>query len=279
VNKKAFTLIELLVVISIIALLLSILMPSLSRVKELARKVVCKSQMRQIGMASISYAAENNDAFPQSIGASNPTSGVWPGDPSDLSGMSEEEKTVYVALNATWWGLIGPYTNLETGKMDSVERLREMSLGTIGNCPSHGSRGNQHTEGGKDNFSYHGNGNMFQMWIEYVPGQGVKKIKPTYTSLVRFPAQKILCFELFMQSDWPLAYDQSSWRGRPHPDFLGQIGTQHSYSPGNTNDGWTATHGNDLNYAFTDGHVESVDHMVRMGESYFKTNTSPDDER
>ncbi len=277
-KKKAFTLIELLVVISIIALLLSILMPALGRVKEMARKLVCKSQMRQIATAAISYAAENEDAFPQSI-EGNPTAALWPGQASDLSGMSEEEKDIYVALNATWWGLLGPYTNLETGKMDSVERFRDMSLGTIGNCPSHGQRGNQSTEGGKDNFSYHGNANMFQLWNEYVPGQGVKRIPPTLTSIVKYPSEKILCFEMFMQADWPLAYYQSSWRGRPHPDFLGQIGTQHSYSPGNTNDGWTATHGSDLNYAFTDGHVDSFDHMVRMGDSYFKTNTSPNDER
>ncbi|MBN1456396.1 MAG: prepilin-type N-terminal cleavage/methylation domain-containing protein [Sedimentisphaerales bacterium] len=47
----AFTLIELLVVIAIIALLLSILLPSLRRVKEYARKVICKSNMHQIGVA------------------------------------------------------------------------------------------------------------------------------------------------------------------------------------------------------------------------------------
>ena len=46
-----FTLIELLVVISIIALLLSILMPALSRVKEQGRRVVCASEVRQAGLA------------------------------------------------------------------------------------------------------------------------------------------------------------------------------------------------------------------------------------
>lgn len=50
-NKtKGFTLIELLVVIAIIAMLLAILMPSLSAVKERAKRVVCASNQRQIGI-------------------------------------------------------------------------------------------------------------------------------------------------------------------------------------------------------------------------------------
>ncbi len=60
-SHRGFTLIELLVVISIIALLLSILMPSLSKVKEQARKTICMSNMRQVGIATIAYMGDNND--------------------------------------------------------------------------------------------------------------------------------------------------------------------------------------------------------------------------
>ncbi|RLC73875.1 MAG: hypothetical protein DRI61_17680, partial [Chloroflexi bacterium] len=63
----AFTLIELLVVISIIALLLSILMPSLSKVKEQAKKIVCGSNLRQQGIAFVTYALDNNGKFPHRI--------------------------------------------------------------------------------------------------------------------------------------------------------------------------------------------------------------------
>ena len=60
-KKKGFTLIELLVVISIIALLLSILMPALNAVKERTRFVVCKSNLRQLSVAASAYAGDNND--------------------------------------------------------------------------------------------------------------------------------------------------------------------------------------------------------------------------
>ncbi|MFC1652945.1 type II secretion system protein [Planctomycetota bacterium] len=57
--KRAFTLIELLVVISIIAVLMGILMPALSRVREQARQRSCGSKVRQHGLAFMMYADDN----------------------------------------------------------------------------------------------------------------------------------------------------------------------------------------------------------------------------
>jgi prepilin-type N-terminal cleavage/methylation domain-containing protein/prepilin-type processing-associated H-X9-DG protein len=62
-NKKAFTLIELLVVISIIALLLSIMLPSLSRAREAGRRVVCGSGMRNISLAIMQYSHDFGDTL------------------------------------------------------------------------------------------------------------------------------------------------------------------------------------------------------------------------
>ena len=59
-TRRAFTLIELLVVIAIIALLLSILMPALNKVKEQARIVICRTNLHQWGVGLMGYAAEND---------------------------------------------------------------------------------------------------------------------------------------------------------------------------------------------------------------------------
>lgn len=63
-TRTAFTLIELLVVIAIIALLLAILIPALSRVRESAKRVVCSSQLKQVGIAVQAYAADYSNLLP-----------------------------------------------------------------------------------------------------------------------------------------------------------------------------------------------------------------------
>ena len=63
-KRKGFTLIELLVVIAIIAILAAILFPVFTRAKENARKTVCLSNLKQIGMALKMYDRDNNDYGP-----------------------------------------------------------------------------------------------------------------------------------------------------------------------------------------------------------------------
>ena len=61
-RRKGFTLIELLVVIAIIALLMSILMPALARVRELAQRVVCGTNLSGITKAMVVYANDDETA-------------------------------------------------------------------------------------------------------------------------------------------------------------------------------------------------------------------------
>ena len=62
--RKGFTLVELLVVIGIIALLISILLPSLNKAREAARRVKCLSNMRQIALAMNMFTQDNNGLMP-----------------------------------------------------------------------------------------------------------------------------------------------------------------------------------------------------------------------
>src|SRR5687767_9475581 len=59
-RTRAFTLVELLVVVSIILLLISILLPVLSGMREKARRAQCASNLRQLGAALVAYAGDNN---------------------------------------------------------------------------------------------------------------------------------------------------------------------------------------------------------------------------
>lgn len=63
-SGQAFTLIELLVVIAIIAILASLLLPTLAKSRDTGRKVACISNLRQIGLAIQGYASDNDGKMP-----------------------------------------------------------------------------------------------------------------------------------------------------------------------------------------------------------------------
>jgi prepilin-type N-terminal cleavage/methylation domain-containing protein len=96
-KKKGFTLIELLVVIAIIAMLLAILMPALNKVKKIAQRVVCGTNLKGLGTAQSVYANDYEDQFTRhasgatsinwqlvTTGWQNPKK-VWNGVPVDIT--------------------------------------------------------------------------------------------------------------------------------------------------------------------------------------------------
>ncbi len=99
-HKKGFTLIELLVVISIIALLLSILMPSLQKAKELARGAVCSSNLHNIAVGLVTAANDHDDKYiPRKAG--------YPTCIARFSYYPNDEKNEYYNILDYWYKAVG----------------------------------------------------------------------------------------------------------------------------------------------------------------------------
>jgi prepilin-type N-terminal cleavage/methylation domain-containing protein len=96
-KPRAFTLVELLVVIAIIALLMSILMPALARVRAQAKNVLCQSNLRQMGAAFAMYADDWEGSAPQ---------GWWQGD-STVTGGETQHTDYWMEALRTYYGNAG----------------------------------------------------------------------------------------------------------------------------------------------------------------------------
>lgn len=78
-SPRGFTLIELLVVVAIVALLISILMPALGRAREQSKQTYCMNNMRQIGIALLTYQLEQRERVPacSCLAAPAPEENYW----------------------------------------------------------------------------------------------------------------------------------------------------------------------------------------------------------
>jgi prepilin-type N-terminal cleavage/methylation domain-containing protein len=120
ITRRGFTLIDVLVSIAVIAVLISLMLPSLGLVRETAHQVVCRSNARQIGLALAMYADERKDMIPSTVYVKN-------GGPQD-----RPAETVMLKLEPTTPG--GP------SAWDGLGRLfawNYLPAGPVFYCPSH----------------------------------------------------------------------------------------------------------------------------------------------
>ena len=190
-SKKGFTLIELLVVIAIIAMLLGVLMPALAKARNMGKAVLCLSNLRQMFLASQSYASSNDDYFCMAY--------VKDPDPMDS-----------IAIYAYW-----DFTNIKD--WDTMqEEIRpgliwqnEM-IEKLHQCPSFKGKSNslENFSGYNYNISYIGHGSNEEV---SVPVKTIKVKNPSGCALFG-DGQYYDGANKFMRSPWTHAGDDFSFR-------------------------------------------------------------------
>ena len=197
---KAFTLIELLVVIAIIAILMAILMPALNRVREQGKRATCLSNVKQLTLAWLLYAYENDDKI---VNAS--TFFSRPGEPAWIGAR---------------WQVEAPPEQLREHLKDGILYKYSEDV-DIFRCPT-GIRGEVLTYAIVDAM----NG------ATSIPGTGDLMIKRL--NQIKRPAERFVFVDegRISPDSWTVHYDRESWWDRPtvrHGD-----GTNFSFADGHS---------------------------------------------
>jgi len=208
--RQAFTLVELLVVISIIALLMGVLLPALSRVRRQAKSTVCKNNLRQMALATMLYAQDNDDRLPYAWGVS------------------------HNANTNNFQTLLIPYVLKDKFNADRNTENSDFARNVF-RCPTRLKENHY-----RSHVNYPGTGNPWK--ISYgmnqytslnfpVPGGGFPSAKTAKLSMVSRPGTTLLIADLSYELNHPAItyleprkvgeelYHDVGWRhGMPHPE-------------------------------------------------------------
>jgi prepilin-type N-terminal cleavage/methylation domain-containing protein/prepilin-type processing-associated H-X9-DG protein len=116
-RKKGFTLVELLVVIAIIALLLSILMPALGKVRVQATRLVCTTRLKDVGMAMGLYANDYKGAVPPTQWTSKEEQAAYQSPPEGVA-----------AVDWSWCARLAGYYGKDRTALNTAEAIWQFKL-------------------------------------------------------------------------------------------------------------------------------------------------------
>lgn len=239
--EEAFTLIELLVVIAIVAILAALLMPAVLTAKNSARSVVCKNNLRQMGLALQSYV-QDHSRYPYFI--------------SPLESGDTDPNNRY------WWAKLAPYYPLKwTEQKYHCPGYKGTISGVVGLKEPFGSYA-YNAFGVKPPFSGYKeptNG----IYIEFTntrlglgPVLSVRflgKVPPKYEPQIRMPSEMLAIGESRFLNEQVNGIPGGESRmvcGLLNWTHTGHVPSQWAFDP--------ARHGKNYNQLFCDGHISAM---------------------
>ncbi len=228
-GRKGFTLIELLVVIAVIAILMAILMPALSRAREQGKRAVCLNNVRQFGVSWVLYADDNDQKIVNSCTVEN------------TEGHTDSLEPCWMYFHNDWTDVERRTKGIQDGAMWQYVKSRK-----IYKCPT-GIRGEVNTYAIAD--AMNGAESPMRPFVQELM---IKK-----KTQIRRPGERIVYVDEGKTSvqSWTIHYTQESWWDAP-PVRHG-AGTNFSFADGHA-EYWKWEDPRTLKYARGEGGLQAA---------------------